>query len=565
MKKIVLALILICLGYTATAQNIASSEAFLIDNIKKVTVDDEVIEQSFEKGDYDCTYIISINNTSDDDAYAYEFNAADLNEYKVGFDTKKNEIFVNLETKGGKDLIREIENDQVEGYTDEITFHAADLEHARSLTENLKMLVKACSDLQEDIVSVIGENPGMGDVLDYLTANIRDVTVNGVSFGQKFSFNPDHTPLMQLEVTDQAEAELIRYEFNASDINPSSIQFDTKKEFVLVSGETKDKADLIKLYENDAVDGFENSFTIYAPNIEEARKLVEVFKFYANEAARLQPKELNLLENAKTLSAINAFISAHIQEVTVDDETFKQTYDFQPDEPALASLKIENVADAEVTEYNFNLADLNKSEIDFQTKGNEIIIELPAEHKYIRVIENGELQNYGDEIELRARSIEEARLISSGFKKAAEFGASELDKAFIKGNPTPSQQETIKFLGNTIQEVATGDDIYRQKFEVDEENNCIVLLEITDVSKAEIIVYKFNLIDINPMKVEFETSGDEVQVNLTTMGGNDLIEVIENGETDDFEDAISLRAGSIEQARDIETALKHLIDLCKGN
>ena len=115
---------------------------------------------------------------------------------------------------------------------------------------------------------------------------------------------------------------------------------------------------------------------------------------------------------------------------------------------------------------------------------------------------------------------------------------------------------------NTVKEVAIGDDVYQQKFEVEEENNCIVLLEITDVSKGEIVVYKFNLIDINPMKVEFETSGDEVQVNLTTMGGNDLIEVIENGETDDFDDEISIWANDVEEARDISKAIEYLVGIC---
>jgi hypothetical protein len=564
MKKLITLLNILVFISAIDAQEVESIETFLKNNVKQVSVDEEIIEQSFEINQQQCIYSIHVNNTEDDDAYTYEFNAGDLNEYKITFETGKHDVYIETETKGGKDLIRTFENEQVDGYDDDFSFYANDVEHARALVENFKNLVRNCSKMQENIGFVLGDNPGISNALTYLSENINKISVNETAISQEFTHNNTYPSLMKLHITNESEGETYIYELNASDINATTIQFDTDKEFVFLEVETKGERDLIKVFENGELEGYDDGFVVYADNIEDARKLVEVLKFYVNEAEKIQSVELADLNNAAELTDINVFISKHVNDVVVDDESFKQSYIYNPSQPFMATLKVENVNEGEAYDYNFNLADLNQNALSFDTKGNEVIIEIntSGERDLVMVHENGELDDYENEIAFQANGIEEARYIIEGFKKAVATSKEQQENSFIKGNSAPTKEQTIDFLTSAVKEVVIGEDAYKQELNTDPQNNCLVNLKVTDVSEGENLLYKFNCIDMNIHKTSFDTDGNEVFVELETIGGNDLIEVIEDGVTDDFENELSIRATDIEEARKIEMALEHLINIC---
>lgn len=564
MKKLITLLNILMFISAMYAQEVESIENFLKNNVIQVSVDEEIIEQSFEINQQQCIYSIHVNNTEEDDAYTYEFNAGDLNEYKITFETGKHDVYIETETKGGKDLIRKFENDQVDGYDDDFSFYANDVEHARALVENFKNLVRNCSKMQEKIGFVLGDDPTITNALNYLSENINKISVNETSINQELTYDNIYPSLMKLHLTNESEGETFIYELNASDINATTIQFDTDDEFVFIEIETKGERDLIKVFENGELEGYDDGFVVYADNIENARKLVEVLKFYVNEAEKIQSVELAELNNALELTDINVFISKHVNNVVVDDENFKQSYTYNPSQPFMAILTVENVNDAEAYEYNFNLADLNQNALSFDTKGNKVFIEIntSGERDLVMVHENGELDDYENEIVFQANGIEEARYIIEGFKKAVATSKEQQENSFIKGNSTPSKTQTIDFLTTTIKEVVIGEDAYKQELTTDPQNKCLVNMKVTDVSEGETLLYKFNCIDMNIHKTSFDTDGNEVFVELETIGGNDLIEVIEDGVTDDFENDLSIRATDIEEARKIEMALEHLITIC---
>ena len=564
MKKLITLLNILMFISAMYAQDVESIENFMKNNVIQVSVDEEIIEQSFEINQQQCIYSIHVNNTEEDDAYTYEFNAGDLNEYKITFKTRKHDVYIETETKGGKDLIRKFENDQVDGYDDDFSFYANDVEHARALVENFKNLVRNCSKMQEKIGFVLGDDPTITNALNYLSENINKISVNETSINQELTYDNIYPSLMKLHLTNESEGETFIYELNASDINATTIQFDTDDEFVFIEIETKGERDLIKVFENGELEGYDDGFVVYADNIENARKLVEVLKFYVNEAEKIQSVELAELNNALELTDINVFISKHVNNVVVDDENFKQSYTYNPSQPFMAILTVENVNDAEAYEYNFNLADLNQNALSFDTKGNKVFIEIntSGERDLVMVHENGELDDYENEIVFQANGIEEARYIIEGFKKAVATSKEQQENSFIKGNSTPSKTQTIDFLTTTIKEVVIGEDAYKQELTTDPQNKCLVNMKVTDVSEGETLLYKFNCIDMNIHKTSFDTDGNEVFVELETIGGNDLIEVIEDGVTDDFENDLSIRATDIEEARKIEMALEHLITIC---
>lgn len=551
-------------GITIHAQDISTSVQHLKDNISDVTIKDELYEQSFTNNENACICRMSVNNIEDEEHMEYLFNAADLNQYKIAFKTSKSSVYVEVETKGGKDLIRSFENGQVDDYVNDFEFYAKDIEQARGIVENFRSLVKECEAQQESPDFILGENPGIEDAVAFMKEGIRKVTVNDQSYEQSFISNADYIPVMKLEITDINEGEVIIYELNAADLNPAEIEFDTDDAFVTIEAKTRGGRELIKVYKSGELDGYQDELMFYTEGIEDARKLVEAFQFYVQESEKISAKEIIDIDNTGDLKMLNDFIATHLKDVALEDENYKQRFAYQSDKPYLVTMTIEEANEGEVEENHFNLADLNQNAVSFDTDGNQVVIEMvtTGENELIKVLENGELDEYDDDIEFMANGIEEARYLVEAFKKAIQMSKEMQDKDFIEGNASPSKTETVNFLQSAIGEVVIGEDAYNQKILSEEGNRCVVNYEVTDVSEGETIIYKFNLTDINVHKVKFFTDDKEVFISLQTVGENELIEEIIDGTTEGFENEIEIRAAGIEEARKIEKAIIHLINQC---
>ncbi len=552
------------ISINAVGQDISALIQNMKNSVSDVTIKDEMVEQSFMQESDVCICKLSVHNIEDEEQLEYVFNAADINQYKISFKTSKSSVYIETETKGGKDLIRFFENGEVDGYVDDFEFYAKDIEQARNIVEDFRNLVKECEKKQESIGFVLGGNPSIEDAANYLKNGITKVSVNEQTYDQMFSVDAEYIPSMKLEVTDVNEGEVIIYELNAADINPAEIEFDTDDSFVTVEASIRGGRDLIKVFENGELDGYEESLMFYTDGIEPARKLVEAFQFYVKESEEMTAREIIDIENTGELSRLNEFISMHLKDVAIEDENFRQSYTYQQDKPYLVTIEIEEVNEGESFIYSFNLADLNDNGLSFDTEGNQVVIELETsgEVDLIKVLENGELDEYDEDFEFMANGIEEARYLVEAFKKAVRMSKEMQETWFITGNPSPSKSETVDFLASALGEVVIGEDAYKQKITAGEEDDCLINYEITDVSEGETAIYKFNLIDINVHKTKFFADDNEIFISLETVGENDLIEEIIEGTTEGFENEISLRASGIEEARKIEKALIHLINIC---
>ena len=557
-------LLSVLISINTVGQDISSVIQNMKNSITDVTIKDEIVEQSFLLEDDECICKLSVHNIEDEEQLEYIFNAADINQYKIAFKTSKSSVYIETETKGGKDLVRFFENGEVEGYVDDFEFYAKDIEQARSIVEDFRNLVKECEKKQESIGFVLGGNPSIEDAANYLKNEITKVSVNEQTYDQMFSVNAEFVPSMKLEVTDVNDGEVIIYELNAADINPAEIEFDTDDSFVTIEATTRGGRDLIKVFENGELDGYEESMMFYTDGIEPARKLVEAFQFYVKESENMTAQEIFDIENTGDLSKLNDFISNHLKDVAIEDENFRQSFTYQQDQPYLVTIEIEEVNETETFTYSLNLADLNSNGLNFDTKGSQVVINLETsgEADLIKVLENGELDEYDDDFEFLANGIEEARYLVEAFKKAVRMSKDMQETGFIEGNPSPTKSETLDFLASTLSEVVIGEDAYKQKITATGEDDCVINYEVTDVSEGETAIYKFNLIDINVHKTKFFADDDEIFISLETIGENDLIEEIIEGTTEGFENEIEIRAAGIEEARKLQKAFIHLINQC---
>ena len=134
------------------ATTVYAQQADLAEALQDVTVKEETYEQSFtydEKNN--CLLTFTILDDDEGEETVYQVNAADLNEYKVRFDTKGKAIVVEAETRGGKDVVRVLEDSEVKGFDDGLEFYATSIENARDLVKALKGIVTACNGTNKEV------------------------------------------------------------------------------------------------------------------------------------------------------------------------------------------------------------------------------------------------------------------------------------------------------------------------------------------------------------------------------------------------------------------------------
>ena len=187
-------LLSVLISINTVGQDISSVIQNMKNSITDVTIKDEIVEQSFLLEADECICKLSVHNIEDEEQLEYIFNAADINQYKIAFKTSKSSVYIETETKGGKDLVRFFENGEVEGYVDNFEFYAKDIEQARSIVEDFRNLVKECEKKQESIGFVLGGNPSIEDAANYLKNEITKVSVNEQTYDQMFSVNAEFVP-----------------------------------------------------------------------------------------------------------------------------------------------------------------------------------------------------------------------------------------------------------------------------------------------------------------------------------------------------------------------------------
>lgn len=546
---------------------IAQESDKLTQYITDVTLKDVLYKQTFQGKNGSCIVSIKILNSDKQDEEEYEFNLSDLNEYKIDLKASKQSLKVECETKGSKNVIRVYENGKVKKYTDSFEFYANDVETGKLIVAELKEQVKLCSDAQNDLSSILGNSPDLNSAIEYLKANVKTVEVNGISKEQTFNVDNDYSALCTIDITDKTENENIKYSFNAADINLSSIDFETKNEFVFVTAQTKGKTKLIEVFENGEKENYTNSIDFFVEDIEESRKLKNALEFYVKESEKVKSEELKQLENLKSLNDFNDFFQNKLKNVSINDVSYSQSFSYDKSSPYLGNFMVVNENKGETETSIVNLIDINSNSMNFNTSGTGVKIEMETNGKsnLAKYSINGEPGKYTNKILLWSSGIEDARILVETLKNMV-VQASEIYKPnFIEGVDNPTKEQCLSFLNQSFTEVIEGTDAYNVELKEDADNSCKLTYKEHDVTKDKTFEYLFDMNDVNVHKISFNARGEEALVNLETKGEKKYIEIFEQGTSKGYNNKIDLKVQDIEKARLITEALKKLSYHCAGD
>lgn len=496
--------------------------------------------------DYTLTEVDTKGKT-EETTYNFSFSDIDINTVRAF--TKKDVILVQLMVKAKQNLIKKTENNgEKVSYVDNIALYAKNIDNGRDIAEAVKQIIPINETLEKNKLALSSYK----DHENWLVQNIQDVDFTKTQFVQKLDAGTASNGHLKLNTTINSKSKTTNYEyeFNLATLNPNSLNFKISGDEFYIEASNRRNIKVIKTFKDGTQENYTNKIRFYSNSIENAKDTYKVLKAIIPLA-----EEAFLKSKPNTAATQNAYkyINTAIQNVATNDETYTQN--MEGDCVSKITVKETNLKETAENIYSFNFADINLDNIDYNSSKNQLYVEINTKKqaKFIRHLENNELQNYTNSFKLYVGSIEEAMIT----KEALQNIVKNCEDVTAKTN-FGSISSALDALKKEVALVKVGDDNYDQTFEVVSTSPYIVKLTsvFSNLKSSKETIYEFGLGDINPKNIAITTSGKYAMVELNTKHLEKIIKTYQDGEIKSYAYKIEIQATDIENARRIANLLE---------
>ena len=180
--------------------------------------------------------------------------------------------------------------------------------------------------------------------------------------------------------------------------------------------------------------------------------------------------------------------------------------------------------------------------------------------EYIGHTENGELEDYEDELLLYFDSWDEAIIAEDVLKFLIEHFEEKMPD--VENLPAITLEEALALLKPKVGAVINRGDNYDQFLELLEtETSTIKLTKVeSDSKKSTEFIFEFSTIDLNKRSIDVKVSGSRVWAELGTKSSEKLVKVYEDGQVQNYRDDVEIETAEIESAKDIVAIFKRLVE-----
>ena len=176
---------------------------------------------------------------------------------------------------------------------------------------------------------------------------------------------------------------------------------------------------------------------------------------------------------------------------------------------------------------------------------------------FIKKTENGELQNYTDELKIHFNTIEDAIVGATALNSLATIYEEKLDGNSYSHNSVTTAVDALKKI---LQKVKIGEDSYDLFLELtDAENQVVTLTTVfSNLKKSMESKYEFSVKDINPKNCKIVVKGKHVLAELNTHHLEKIIKTYVDGDIKPYQHKVAIEAQGIEEARQIVGIFKNI-------
>lgn len=476
----------------------------------------------------------------------YTFSFADIDDNTVRALTKKDVIVVQLLVNGKQKLVKEtMQGGDKVSYTDELQLLATDSDNGNVLVELIKKTIPEVVELEEKRLALDGYDAHM----DWLVQNVGDVELPKKQIVQKLSSNQIPGNLIFTQTTSaKNKSETHIWELNLATLNPNSIGYRIAGDEFIISVSTRRGIKGIKHIEDGEQKNFQDDIQFFAKSISNGKNLYKVLQELVKLSEETFTAYRPTFQNQE--SAIQ-FLNAAIDNIGTTEETVEQIIQQEGNMSTLTQTEV-SPDKSDTYQYSFNFGDINANNIDYDGQKDRLYVVLPTKKSvdFIRVTENGELQNYTNEVKVYFNSIEDAIIGAEALKTLVIF---QEEKMEATPRTTTSIANMVEELKHVMQKVTIGEDTYDLFIELtDPSNNTLKITTVfSNLKKSEELVHEFNLMDINPKNCSIEIRGKHVMAELNTNHLEKIVKTYIDGEIKPYQYKITIEANGVEEARQI--------------
>ncbi|MEJ0054790.1 MAG: hypothetical protein WDN75_03550 [Bacteroidota bacterium] len=488
--------------------------------------------------------------------FVNEFNLADIDPYTVRQETQKDLIVVILTVKNKQKLIKTIKESQTQPYDNELTIHARDVDHARSIMEGIRKGIP----LAEKIMKGKLKLDEYKSMRQWLEENVKNVGYGNKTINQSVQSQPYPGSFKLLQIdSDGKSSHQEEFTFNIADINLNSLEFRISGNNFSLNFSTAERLKSVTMQRDGVRKPFTDDVAIYTNGVDEARDIKTVLMMMQPLAVAMVKADYPQLKTREqALEAVGSLTS----EIRKDAKTITQR--FTPACITTFSTSEQSSGATTTDSYEFNWMDVNPNAVQLKVSGEKMQMILPMtdKRKLINHYRADKMAGYEDEVVLYVEDMEIGRRLRPAVAKTIEYC-----KAGYK-DPFPGSIEGIvSWMKEVITEVSIDQLTRKQGLELAEESNYNKLKFITTEVKASSSVeeiFEFNLSDINPVSIDFETNGKWCYVKFDTNFRNKIIKAYKDGKIQPYVFTMEIAMRDIESARGLIAALKKCIDLQKS-
>lgn len=391
---------------------------WLSSNVKEVNLGVKSFKQSLTKNDNpgSLTFTRVEADAKSSTEEVFIFNFADINANSIAYKITGNQFAIELETLQKAKYISLRKNGEVKPYVNGLIINTNNADEARDLKNVLiSILPLAVEKLKASMPAVSSEQMGLQQILNLTT----DITNGEKQISQSFE-GQCLTIFTQIEKDPKSSSKNV-YKFNWMDVNPLTSKVDVSGDRLFINFTFNGDKKLVMHTADDKFKGYDNNLKLYMADIESARKVKFVMDKVI-EKCKASYKE-PFADDAATTTA---YFCSNVKEVSLDDETVKQT--LEPLEGGHTKFKYTVIevnskgAGSELV-YEFNLSDINPLGIEAVVKGKRmyVIMETDFKAKIIKYYKDGKIQPYTSGLQFAVNDVDIARNLVSALTKAVKI------------------------------------------------------------------------------------------------------------------------------------------------
>jgi len=500
--------------------------------------------------------VTSVDGKGREEEVHYLFSLADIDPNTVRALTKKDVILVQLLVTGKQKLVQVVsDGGEKIAYTDKLYFFAKDSENATMLGTSLKKAIPTAVEIDKNRLNLNGYN----DHFNWLLGNINAIELSKKQVVQKTSGDDAVVGKLFLDQTTNAKSSTKNElsELNLALLNPNAVGYKISNDEFTITAETRRGIRGIRYTEDGKQKNYRNQIKIYAASITNGKDILKVLR----KAIPLAEKAFeNAMPDVSTKASALRFLNTRIAEIGGNETSLSQNLTLADQ---VANLRLtETRPDASTTYlYEFNFADINANNIDYDGQTDRLFVTLPIKKSvnFIKETKNGEVQNYTDNVNLYFNTIEDAIIGAKALTTLVKIYEKRMDGITYT---TPSTQSAIEKLKPILKKVTLGEDTYDLFLElIDSETHTVKVTTVfSNLKKSIETVQEFSLKHLNPKNCEIVVKGKHVAVVLSTKYLEKIVKTYVDGTIKPYQNKIALEAESVEAARTIKGIVKAAIE-----